>query len=183
MPAAQVAELKEQKYAEGLDRLLDLRDARFVLEVLKEEIEVDGRPAVGIKVSSEGHRDVELYFDHSTWLLLKRKQTVLDQLDMEVSQEVTEVTEPQYSDRSSSPVGRHSLEVEEAGVMTTREDVRPQVAAETASPLMTTPRPSSLTATSLVEARVMRTCSAEPTGPETIFPGTTTLSFQDHRGR
>ncbi len=50
---------------------------------------VDGQPTVGIKISREGHRDVELYFDKSTGLLLKRKQAVLDPASgMEIAQEV-----------------------------------------------------------------------------------------------
>ncbi len=89
LPVAALTEMKEQKYAEDLDRLLDLKSDDYNLEVLSDEVNVDGQPTVGIKISREGHRNVELYFDKSTGLLLKRKQAVLDAASgMEIAQEV-----------------------------------------------------------------------------------------------
>jgi hypothetical protein len=36
-----------------------------------EAIKVDGKPAVGVKVSHKGHEDIKLYFDKDTNLLVK----------------------------------------------------------------------------------------------------------------
>ena len=87
MPEAALAEMREQKYAEDLDRLLVLKQGRYQLSMLP-TVDIDGRPAVGVKVTAEGHRDVQLYFDKSSGLLVKREQTILDETRKLVSQEV-----------------------------------------------------------------------------------------------
>jgi hypothetical protein len=87
MPAMALTEMKEQKYAEDLDRLLSLKDGQYRLSTIA-EVDVDGQPAVGVKITSEGHRDVRLYFDKSTGLLVKREQTILDDMGKLVPQEV-----------------------------------------------------------------------------------------------
>jgi hypothetical protein len=88
MPKEAVAEMKEQKYAEDLDRLGFLGEKGMELSVL-EEIEVEGKPAVGVLVKARGHRDVKLYFDKASGLLVKREQRVLDPSSgKEVRQEV-----------------------------------------------------------------------------------------------
>jgi hypothetical protein len=81
-------EIKEQKYAEDLDRLGFSKEKGIELSTL-DEIKVDGMPAVGVLVKSKGHRDVSLYFDKASGLLVKRDQRVLDpSSDKEVRQEV-----------------------------------------------------------------------------------------------
>lgn len=87
MPEAAMAEMKEQKYAEDLDRLLDLKGKTYTL-TSTEGPRVDDRPTVGVKVASKGHRDVTLYFDAATGLLVKRQQQVLDDAGKLVGQEV-----------------------------------------------------------------------------------------------
>jgi hypothetical protein len=87
MPEAAMAEMKEQKYAEDLDRLLGLKEKAYTLTSV-EGPAVDSRPTVGVKVASKGHRDVTLYFDAATGLLLKRQQQVLDGSGKLVGQEV-----------------------------------------------------------------------------------------------
>lgn len=88
LPKEAVAEMKEQKYAEDLDRLGFLGDKGIELSPL-DEVKVDGKPAVGVLVKSKGHRDVKLYFDKETGLLVKREHTVLDPATgKEVTQEV-----------------------------------------------------------------------------------------------
>jgi len=63
MPPEALAEFKEQKYAEDLDRLLFVKQDRYGLGLL-DEVKVQGRgPAVGVQVKCKGHRDVKLYFD------------------------------------------------------------------------------------------------------------------------
>jgi hypothetical protein len=88
MPKDALAEMKEQKYAEDLDRLGFLSEKSTELSVL-DEIKVEGKPAVGVLVKSKGHRDVKLYFDSASGLLVKREQRVLDpSSSKEVRQEV-----------------------------------------------------------------------------------------------
>jgi hypothetical protein len=66
----QLAEEKEQMYARSLTMLLPLRDKGLKLSSVG-EVKIDDKDAVGIRVSSKGHRDVNLYFDKKTNLLLK----------------------------------------------------------------------------------------------------------------
>jgi hypothetical protein len=88
LPKEALAEMKEQKYAEDLDRLSFLNEKGIELSAL-DETKVDGKPALGVLVKSTGHRDVKLYFDKSSALLVKRRQNVLDPASgKEVSQEV-----------------------------------------------------------------------------------------------
>ena len=88
LPKEHVTEMKEQKYAEDLDRLGFLKDKGFELSVL-DEIEVDGKPALGVLVKSKGHRDVKLYFDKTSELLVKREHRLVDAASgKEVLQEV-----------------------------------------------------------------------------------------------
>src|SRR5262249_7286105 len=75
LPKEALVEIKEQKYAEDLDRFGFLKEKGFELSVLN-EIKVDEKPAVGVLVKSMGHRDVKLYFDKTSGLLVKRDQQV-----------------------------------------------------------------------------------------------------------
>lgn len=77
MPKEAVAEMREQKYAEDLDRLGFLADRSFEVTSLG-EARVGDRPAVGVVVKSKGHRDVKLYFDKASGRVVKREHPVLD---------------------------------------------------------------------------------------------------------
>jgi hypothetical protein len=80
--------MKEQKYAEDLDRFAFLKERGVELSSL-DEIRVEGKPAVGVLVKSKGHRDVKLYFDTASGLLVKREYPLLDPASgKEVLQEV-----------------------------------------------------------------------------------------------
>lgn len=80
-------EIKEQVYVEHVTSLIPLRDSTFTLTALGES-KVDGKPALGIKIASKGHRDVNLYFDKETALIVKASYQAYDPLAMkEVSQE------------------------------------------------------------------------------------------------
>jgi hypothetical protein len=70
MNAEQLAEFKENNYAGWVSSLLPLKDKEFTLTAI-EETKVGNEPAVGVKVSHAGHRDVKLYFDKKTGLLVK----------------------------------------------------------------------------------------------------------------
>ena len=84
----QIAEQKEEHHGGYLTTLLPLKDKAVTLTPLK-EIKVGDRPAVGVKASSKGHRDVSLYFDKQTGLLVKSEVRVKaeEQGGKEVTQE------------------------------------------------------------------------------------------------
>jgi hypothetical protein len=66
-----VAEAKEQAHAGWVATLAPLKDAkRFTLATLG-EIKVEDKPALGVKVSRQGPRDVDLYFDKRSGLLVR----------------------------------------------------------------------------------------------------------------
>jgi hypothetical protein len=81
-----LAEAREEAYAEWVATLVPLQDKKFRLTPLG-EVAVDGRPTLGIKVSSEGHRDVDLYFDRAKSLLVKTQTRVKDDDGQEVTEE------------------------------------------------------------------------------------------------
>lgn len=83
-----VAQAKEEAYAGWLQYLTPLKDDAYTLAPLG-EIKIDDRPATGMRVSSQGHRDVSLYFDKKTHLLVKIESRVKDE---ERGQEVTQET-------------------------------------------------------------------------------------------
>src|SRR5262249_42655075 len=72
-----MAEAKENFYAERVKNLAPLTGKGFKLEPLG-EAKVGKREAVGVKVSHKGHRDVNLYFDKKTGLLLKAERRAKD---------------------------------------------------------------------------------------------------------
>jgi len=74
----QIKEAREEMYADHVKSLLPLvKDKDFKLEALG-EAKVDGKPAVGVHVTSKGHRDINLFFDKESGLLVKAEQTVKD---------------------------------------------------------------------------------------------------------
>ncbi len=73
-----IAEFKEQLYQDKVGTLVPLlKDKDFKLSSLG-EAKIDKKPAVGIKVSSKDHRDIDLFFDKDTGLLVKTEATVKD---------------------------------------------------------------------------------------------------------
>jgi hypothetical protein len=83
----QVAEAKEGMYAGWVATLAPLKSKDFRLAPLGEE-KVGDRAAVGIKVSSKGHKDINLYFDTETGMLAKTQARVKDMMSgQEVDQE------------------------------------------------------------------------------------------------
>jgi hypothetical protein len=69
-----------------ISRLVTLRAKPYELSALG-EAKVNDRPAVGIRVSRKGARDVNIYFDKGTGLLAKMEYRTVDQLS---KKEVTE---------------------------------------------------------------------------------------------
>jgi hypothetical protein len=88
MNADQLTEQKEQQHAGYVASLLPLKDKAYTLTALGDS-KVGDRPVVGVKVSSKGHRDVNLYFDKDTNLLAKGEWTVkaMEEGGKEVAQE------------------------------------------------------------------------------------------------
>lgn len=89
MDADAVKSHKEERYAERVMKLVNLKDKAFTLSLLG-ETKVDDKPVVGVKVASQGHQDVNLFFDKGRGLILKAEYTVHSREHgyREVSQEV-----------------------------------------------------------------------------------------------
>jgi hypothetical protein len=82
-----IEEAKEGMYAEKVASLFDLDEKGYKFAALG-EAKVEGKDAVGIRVSREGKRDVNLYFDTKTHLLVKYEFRGRDFMGMmEVTQE------------------------------------------------------------------------------------------------
>ena len=79
-------ELKEAAYMAKLARFVFLKDKGVELSPLG-EVKVNGKPAVGVKVASKGHRDMNLFFDKESGLLAKIEKQAFDQT---TNQDVTE---------------------------------------------------------------------------------------------
>ena len=87
LPKEAQAEMKEQIYAESLDKLSPFLKERYNLSLL-DDVTIDGQAAVGVQVSAEGHRDVELYFSKTNGLLVKRRDVMIQQTGEKVTREV-----------------------------------------------------------------------------------------------
>jgi hypothetical protein len=73
----ELAESKEEIHAHRVTSLLPLKDKGYQLASLG-EVKIDGKPAVGIRVSHKGYRDVNLFFDKDNGLPLKVERVVKD---------------------------------------------------------------------------------------------------------
>jgi hypothetical protein len=70
--------VKEQAHMMKAARLVALlKDKDFQLEQLG-EVKVEGKPAVGVRVSSKGHKDLSLYFNKDTGLVAKAERRATD---------------------------------------------------------------------------------------------------------
>ena len=87
LPPEGLKEMKEQKWAEDFDRLLPLRDKSLKLTRIADS-NVEDHPAAGIRVEAQGHREVRLYFDKKSGLLVKREQDVMGETGKPVAQSV-----------------------------------------------------------------------------------------------
>jgi hypothetical protein len=90
-----LTEIGEALHLLRVNRLVALREKSYRLAALP-EIKVTNRPAQGLRVSRDGHRDVDLYFDRDTHLLVMLAHRVPDPRS---GKEVTEVR--LYSDYHS----------------------------------------------------------------------------------
>ncbi len=82
-----LAELKHQLYLGKVGLLFPLTEPGCQLSSL-EEIQIAGRPAVGVGIVAQGQRDVKMYFDKKTGLTVKLETRAYDsQTRKEVNQE------------------------------------------------------------------------------------------------
>lgn len=72
-------EMQERMHLESVIQLNCLTDGTHELSVL-EHIERDGVPLVGVRVKSLGKRDIDLYFDKTTGLLARYRESVGDRV-------------------------------------------------------------------------------------------------------
>lgn len=79
MPAAAVAEMKQQKSAEALDHL-DFLGKPGIQIALLDPAAITGKSQAGILVTSPAHPEVRLYFDTQTGFLVRREQVIMDQV-------------------------------------------------------------------------------------------------------
>ena len=87
MSADELKEAQNGANENWVASLVPLKDKAYTLAALG-EIKVDDRPALGVRVSSKGRRDVNLYFDQESHLLVKSEMRVKDETtEMEVNQE------------------------------------------------------------------------------------------------
>jgi phosphotransferase system IIB component len=75
----ELPEMREQLNALRISRLTVLTDKEYKLSPLGEE-NIDGRQAIGIRVEHKGYRDVNLFFDKESYLLLKMQAPIKDLL-------------------------------------------------------------------------------------------------------
>jgi hypothetical protein len=75
-----VAEAKEDLHAGRVETLVPLlKDKRFELSPLG-GAKVGDHETAGVRVAHKGHRDIKLYFDKKTGLLLKNERVIKDQM-------------------------------------------------------------------------------------------------------
>ncbi len=99
-----LAEMNETVYVDQVTTLVPLLDGKgFTLTSLGKSL-VRRRPAVGVKVESKGHREILLFFDEETGLLVKTERRALGPKQVnEVLQEVY-YSEPKEIDGIKRPM-------------------------------------------------------------------------------
>jgi hypothetical protein len=84
--AEQVAEGREQAHGHWVATLLPLLGPEYKLAG-RGEVKVQDKPAYGVIVSRADRRDVQLFFDKETHLLVKTEQRVKDETGKELTEE------------------------------------------------------------------------------------------------
>lgn len=74
-----LTEAKEKNYAEWVASLTPLIDGKGFTLAATGEVLVGEKKALGVKVTSKGRRDVDLYFDKETGLLIQYETKVKDE--------------------------------------------------------------------------------------------------------
>ena len=85
--ASQLAEIRSGLELERAKRLLPLlEDKSYQLAVLDDEIKVNDRPAVGVRIGGRGRKEMRLYFDKEYGLLVRAENRIDDGKGKEVRQ-------------------------------------------------------------------------------------------------
>jgi len=102
LPKEAVEEFQEKMHGSRVGRLTPLlKDKEFKLSALGES-KVGGKEAVGVRVEYKGKRDINVYFDKKTSLMLKTETREKDlQSGMEVN---SETFMEEYKDKDGLPV-------------------------------------------------------------------------------
>ena len=88
MTKDKLKEFNHEVYVFWISMLTPLRDPAFKLSMIGETRSIKGETHIGIKVSREGQRDVSLFFDKNTGLLMRWLSRVVDEFsNKEVTQE------------------------------------------------------------------------------------------------
>lgn len=80
--SAVIADMQEIRHEAYVTLLTPLLDAETYKLTLLAEIPVKDKPAIGVNVASKGHKDIQLYFDKESGLLVKVARRTLDTLTM-----------------------------------------------------------------------------------------------------
>jgi hypothetical protein len=94
--------MKEQAYLSEVTRLTVLKNKDYELSSLGES-KVQDKPAVGVRVSRKGHKDINLFFDKDSGLLLKFEHRTVDFNTMQEVNEERIITEYQDKDGLKEP--------------------------------------------------------------------------------
>jgi hypothetical protein len=80
----QLKAMKEQAYEAELTTFWPMlkKDSKHKLSQLG-EVQVEGKPAIGVKVAHEGFHDVDLFFDKTTHLLVKTESRLMHPVTMQ----------------------------------------------------------------------------------------------------
>ncbi|MCI0685356.1 MAG: hypothetical protein L0Y71_24925 [Gemmataceae bacterium] len=103
-----LAEFKETAHWMKLGQLTGLKDDKDLKFSVIGEAQVNGKPAIGVKISKKGKKDIDFYFDKQTGLMAKTERRALD---FQTKQEVTEeriVTRTHSATRNSSSRDRRA---------------------------------------------------------------------------
>jgi hypothetical protein len=116
--------LKEAMELFEAGRLVGLRGKGYELSIVG-DADVNGKPAVGIRVTKKGQRDYNLYFDKVTGLTVKTERRTIDlQSDQEITEERI-VTEYQKLEGVAQPkkmvINRDGKKFLEAEIVELRE--------------------------------------------------------------
>jgi hypothetical protein len=104
-------EMKEVASLIRMSRLKPLLDKKYQLAVIG-EVKVDEKPAVGVRVSTKGAKDVSLFFDKQTGLLTKVERQALDVTSGQEIQEERIIRSYQDKDGRKLP---HQVSVQRDG--------------------------------------------------------------------
>jgi len=94
--------MKEQVYLGEVTRLTNLKNKTYDLSSLG-ETKVQDKPAIGVRVTSKSHKDINLYFAKDSGLLIKFDHRTVDLNTMQEVNEERIITEYQDKDGLKEP--------------------------------------------------------------------------------